>query len=105
MRRLQWLAANAMDVSLDCNSHRASYKTVAQELESHPDHFSDLDDGERSELVAKDSICELHIYPDTPGSSVVFIHWDPEVCVERGYQWLLRKRGLDSGLTITRVKP
>ncbi len=92
MKRFAWMVANAVNVSLDCNSHKASYRTADQEFQDDPRNFADVDDAERAECITKDQICQLFIYPDKPVCSVVFIHADPEVCVERGYQWLLRHR-------------
>lgn len=100
VKRFAWMVANAVYVSLDCNNHRTSYRMAAQEFEDD-DHeppgcnnFGDVPAAERAECIAKDSICQLYIYPNTPVGSVVFTHVDPEVCVERGYLWLREHRGL-----------
>lgn len=94
MKRFQWLAANSNNVSLECNQHRAYYDTVEKSIQDSPQMFSDLTDVERAELIANNAICVLQLYPDTPGGFLFFIHWDPEVCVERAYRWLKKERGI-----------
>lgn len=100
MRRFAWMVANALHVSLDCNDHKNSYRTAAQEFQDDDQqrpgtrNFGDVTAEDRDECIAKDQICQLYIYPNTPVGSVVFTHADPEVCVERGYQWLRKHRGL-----------
>lgn len=95
MNRLQWLMANAHEVSFDCNGHRGSYLTVAQELEQEPGRYSDMGAELKAECLAKDALCTLQIYPNTPVGFVFFQHWDPEQCVELGYRWLRNERGLE----------
>jgi hypothetical protein len=100
VKRVAWLVANAVYVSLDCNEHKTGYRTAAQEFEED-DHnprarrnFGDVEPEERAECIAKDQICQLYIYPDTPIGSVIFTHADPDICVEAGYLWLRKHRGL-----------
>lgn len=95
MNRLQWLMANALDVSLNCNGHRGSCLTAAQELEQNANWYADMNDGLEAECAAKNALCTLQIYPNTPVGFVCFQHWDPEVCVERAYRWLRKERGLE----------
>lgn len=90
---LQWLMTNAHQVSIDCNQHRCSYETVERTIQDNPERFSDLTAEERAELIAHNSVCVLQLYPDTPVGFVLFIHWDPDVCVERACQWLRKERG------------
>jgi hypothetical protein len=94
VNQLQWLQVNSYEVSVECNRHRGYCKSAADEIEESPETFSDLSAGQKAELIARDQICIVQLYPDTSVGFLFFIGPDAAACVEQAYLWLCKERGV-----------
>jgi|GEM_PF-5291006 len=94
MKRLQWIFANALNVTLSGNDHKVIYWTAKQEFEKASEHslLRDVPDDVRAICIERDTILQLQIYPNTPVHFVGFTHYDLDELIEAAYVWLCAAR-------------
>ena len=87
MTDLEWLIERCVSVHCTFNGHRDYHQTVADvfaEDDREKPGQRRLDDiplEVREECIKRDSLLELHIYPNTPVGFNLYHHWDfAELC-------------------------
>lgn len=69
-------------VHLTVNDHRDVYETVEQWLENMHDFAEDLEPDVREQMIANDTIIDLHFYPNTPVGFYKVLHHDLDAALE-----------------------
>lgn len=69
-------------VHITVNDHRDVYQTVESALEGLEDMGYTVDDYVRVQMVERDTIVDLHFYPDTPIGFYKVLHYDLEMALD-----------------------
>lgn len=77
------VAACKATVHLTFNDHKTVYRSVADYLDEDMHDFAkDLTADMRAEMIAKDTIVDLHFYPDTPIGFYKVLHHDLDAALD-----------------------
>ena len=87
--KLKYLINSCVSVTLEVNEHRGVYEQIDEYLEVRQENVSeDL----LCEMVRKDSLVSLQVYPDTPVGSFVIYHHDIDKAISEMYDTVMGER-------------
>lgn len=66
-------------VRITVNYHKDMYQTVSEYLD---DLGENVDDAERFEMIQRDTIIEIQLYPHTPITSYGILHYDLDMALD-----------------------
>lgn len=82
------------EVSVNINRHRNYYESVADYFE---DRDSDTTPDVMAEMIKRDTIIEVQVYPSTPVGFYYFAHWDLETALRDAFNALTEKGSVVNG--------
>jgi hypothetical protein len=78
------VAACKATVHLTFNDHKTVYQSVADYLDNDMSEFArDLSPEDRAAMIAKDTVVDLHFYPDTPIGFYKVLHHDLDAALDK----------------------
>ena len=87
------LARCKCGVHIEINTHRDVYKSVKETLEDFEslDCPLQIDEDVRAEMIKRDTIVNIHFYPDTPIGFYDVYHYDFDMAVEQSLGCLVEE--------------
>lgn len=79
MQKLQELISLCKaSISIDINNHKSSYETIEQYVS---DDAAEIDSEVLAEMIKRDIVFRLQVYPNTPIGFFVIYHYDIDLAI------------------------
>ncbi|NIV12308.1 MAG: hypothetical protein GWN62_13850 [Aliifodinibius sp.] len=75
-------------IHITYNAHKDCYEPIEKYLSEEKAQLEEIDEKLRKEIIQKDSLIEIQIYPDTPIGFYKIYHWDLEKAVDEALECL-----------------
>lgn len=82
--KLKYLIDNCKcGVTITINDHKTMYQTVTEYLNDLVKNLdANIDDNDRFEMIQRDTVIEIQLFPSTPRISYEILHYDLDMALD-----------------------